>query len=114
MDCQWTASPQPVRFTYQLLFCIAAATVASAQAPSFDAASVRPDKSGSGMMGGSCHGTDSVYDGARPFSPPPLGRCVMRNVSLKMLIQTAYDLGGPDAGWRISGGPGWLDSTDTT
>jgi uncharacterized protein (TIGR03435 family) len=35
----------------------------------------------------------------------------MRNVSLKMLIQTAYDLRGPDAGQRISGGPGWLDST---
>jgi uncharacterized protein (TIGR03435 family) len=35
----------------------------------------------------------------------------MRNVSLKMLIQTAYDLYGPDAGQRISGGPGWLDST---
>jgi hypothetical protein len=34
----------------------------------------------------------------------------MRNVLLKMLIQTAYDLRGPDAGQRISGGPGWLDS----
>jgi uncharacterized protein (TIGR03435 family) len=34
----------------------------------------------------------------------------MRNVSLKMLIQAAYDLRGLDAGQRISGGPGWLDS----
>jgi uncharacterized protein (TIGR03435 family) len=34
----------------------------------------------------------------------------MRNVSLKMLIQTAYDLRGPEAGQRISGGPVWLDS----
>jgi hypothetical protein len=29
----------------------------------------------------------------------------MRNVSLKMLIQTAYDLRGADAGQRTSGGP---------
>src|SRR5215472_4787626 len=103
------ALPQPARFAY-LLFCAAAATVASAQSPSFDAASVKPDKAGGGLMGGSCHGTDSVYSGALGIAPPPLGRCVMRNVSLKILIQTAYDLRGPDAGQRISGGPGWLDS----
>jgi uncharacterized protein (TIGR03435 family) len=104
------AFPRPVRFARHLLSCVAAVTVASAQMPSFDVASVKPDKADSGMMGGSCHGTDSVYGGALPFSPPPLGRCVMRNVSLKMLIQTAYDLRGPEAGQRISGGPVWLDS----
>jgi uncharacterized protein (TIGR03435 family) len=111
MGYKWTPFPQPVLFACHLLFCLAAATVASAQTPSFDAASVRPDKTGSGIMGGSCHGTDSIYSGVLGFSPPPLGRCVMRNVSLKMLIQTAYDLRGLDAGQRISGGPGWLDST---
>jgi uncharacterized protein (TIGR03435 family) len=109
MDRQWTGSRQPLRFTCHLLFCIAAATVASAQAPSFDAAFVKPDKAGGGMRV-SCHGTDSAYGAALSFSPPPLGWCVMRNVSLKMLIQTAYDLRGLDAGQRISGGPGWLDS----
>lgn len=100
-----------IRIDCRLLCCLAAATVAIAQTRSFEAASVKPDKSGSGLTGGSCHGTDSVYSGVIPVAPPPLGRCVLRDVSLKTLIQRAYDLRGPEAGQRISGGPGWLDST---
>jgi uncharacterized protein (TIGR03435 family) len=94
-----------------LLLSIAIATAAFPQSPpSFDAASIRLNKTSSGLMGGSCHGTDTVYSGALGFSPPPLGRCVMTNASLKMLLQTAYDLRGPEAGQRVSAGPNWLDT----
>jgi bla regulator protein blaR1 len=78
--------------------------------PPFEVASVKPNKSESGLIGGGCHGVDSKYSGAFPIAPPPLGRCVMTRVTLKMLVQTAYSLIGPNADQLVQGGPSWFDS----
>jgi bla regulator protein blaR1 len=87
------------------------APIAVAETASFEVASIRPNNSARGLSGGSCHGTDSTYSGALGIAPPPLGRCVMRRVTLKTLIKVAYDLGFlADTDNLVSGGPNWLDT----
>jgi uncharacterized protein (TIGR03435 family) len=60
--------------------------------PSFDVASVKANKSGSGLAG---------------LRPDP-GRLSVTNLPLKAIIEWAYGYGMDD--YRISGGPGWIES----
>jgi uncharacterized protein (TIGR03435 family) len=66
--------------------------IAAAQAPRpvFEAASVKPNTSGPGLV--------------RVMTPP--GRFSVVNAPLRMVLRNAYAL--PD--YRMSGGPGWLDT----
>jgi uncharacterized protein (TIGR03435 family) len=59
--------------------------------PSFEVASIRPNRSG-----------DTGYS-----MSAPLGRFEARNISVEELVERAYYLPAD----RISGGPGWFDST---
>src|SRR5438128_930453 len=79
------------------------AGVQSVPRPTFDAASIKANKSTTGVMGGACQGTDpapstgraGLLDMARAsvqFAPIPPGTCRMVRASLKMLIQEAYGL----------------------
>jgi uncharacterized protein (TIGR03435 family) len=68
----------------------AQAPQAAAPAPAFEVASVKPNKSGDGR----------VMLGNQP------GRFTATNVTLRMLIRTAYQL----QDFQISGGPNWLAS----
>ena len=63
----------------------------AAAGPAFEAASVKPNRSG---------------DAGWRLEPQPGGRLTGTNVPAAALIRFAYDL--PD--FQISGGPGWLDS----
>jgi uncharacterized protein (TIGR03435 family) len=76
----------------------------------FEAATIKPGDPAVTFSGGSCHGTDSTYSGALPITPPPLGRCHFRQVTLKMLVQEAYDFRGPNADDMVLGGPSWMTS----
>jgi uncharacterized protein (TIGR03435 family) len=78
----------PGAFVILALTC----ATAGAQPPRlvFDAASVKPNTSGSGLV---------------RLSIPP-GRLSGVNVTLRMLLRSAYGL--PD--FRMSGGPGWMDA----
>ena len=59
--------------------------------PAFEVASVKPNKSG---------------DGDSRLGIQPGGRFIATNVSLRMLIRSAYQL----QEFQIVGGPGWIDS----
>jgi uncharacterized protein (TIGR03435 family) len=63
----------------------------SADKPSFEAASIKPNKSGSPLLG---------------ILPQPGGRFTATNVSLGLLIRNAYQL----PIFRMSGGPDWIES----
>jgi len=69
----------------------ALALSAYAQAPVFDAASIKPTRS---------------ENGARSLTHNPGGRLNASNATLKMLILLAYQV----MPYQLSGGPGWLDS----
>lgn len=88
------------------------ATTAQTQnaAPTFEVATIKPGDPNARGFGGSCHGTDSGYSGLIPITPPPLGRCRFSQVTLKMLIQQAYDFRGPNADDMVLGAPGWITS----
>ncbi len=73
-----------------ILFYVAQA-FAQTPAPTFDVASVKPNKTG-GM------GTRIMFQ--------PGGRFKADNASLKMLIGLAYDV----QNFQITGGPSWIDS----
>jgi uncharacterized protein (TIGR03435 family) len=69
---------------------LAAATMAFAQTPSYDVASIKPNKSGSQNSGTSTQN----------------GQLTATNVTLRNMIRNAYDL----QDFQIVGGPGWVDS----
>ena len=89
--------------------------------PRFEVASIKPNVStGRGLMGGACQGTDGDGRAGRgslaamagasfSVAPVPVGTCRMTRTSLKMLIQIAFGLFGPNVDRMIEGGPKWLD-----
>ncbi len=82
---------QVVRVVFvSLVVCIAPA-VAQTPAPTFDVASVKPNKSGD-------MGTRIMFQ--------PGGRFTANNITLKMLVRLAYDV----QDFQISGGPAWITS----
>src|SRR5262249_51913327 len=87
-------------------------SMGSSQRPgrAFEAATIKRGDPIVNFFGGSCHGTDSKYSGFLPISPPALGRCHFTQVTLKMLIQEAYDFRGPNADDLTVGGPKWITS----
>ena len=75
----------------RIVVLIAALVVA--QAPlAFDVAAIKPNKSG------------AVGEQVRFY--PPSGRVTMTNVTVKRMIQNAYQLQDQ----QIAGGPGWIAS----
>jgi len=86
--------------------------------PSFEVATIKPNKADRGITFEECHGTDTVHKGVGGLAAMagvavpevPLGRCVATGATLKMLIQIAYDLRSIDLNKMISGGPNWLGS----
>jgi uncharacterized protein (TIGR03435 family) len=95
----------------QLMFLIAFAIVHAPLGRSqtkleFEVASVKPNRSGTGVIGG-CHGTNSKRD-ANDLGPAvPLGRCVITAGRLSHMIAIAYRIqisnikGGPDWVWGV-------------
>jgi uncharacterized protein (TIGR03435 family) len=75
--------------------------------PQFEVASIRLDSSFNGVRGG-CHGADSVYTAGELAAAPPLGRCVITNGSLSLLIRIAYKL--PMS--SIKNAPDWVMGGD--
>lgn len=69
---------------------LAAASLAFAQAATYDVASIKPNKSGSQNSGTSTQN----------------GQLTATNVTLRNMIRNAYDL----QDFQIVGGPGWVDS----
>jgi uncharacterized protein (TIGR03435 family) len=74
---------------------------------SFDAASIKRNSTQPQIIGGRCRGVDSRPPGGNPASNVPLGRCVLRWMSLSQLVGLAY---GDERGLRITGGPAWIDT----
>jgi uncharacterized protein (TIGR03435 family) len=74
----------------KLLAIFAVVAVCGAQAPAFEVASVKLNRSGPGRGG---------------FRPEP-GRLTMTNVTLKGMVRFAYSV----RDFQISGGPAWFDS----
>lgn len=66
------------------------ASLARAQAPEFEVATVKLNKAGGGVNG-ACHGIDSTYTPGQG-TPPPLGRCVITAGRLSHLIGIAWKL----------------------
>ena len=83
----------------------------------FEVASIKPNRAVTGLMGGSCQGSDNAQDGRGPIAamvqaagvrPTAPGRCRFTRVTLKHLIAFAYDIRSTDVERTIAGGPGWL------
>jgi uncharacterized protein (TIGR03435 family) len=86
-----------------LLAVIPTGTVHGGQTPlSFEAASIKPTVSPSGVTGG-CRGIDSKIAPTDPRTNVPLGRCVITAGRLSHLMSIAFDLPLQ----RISGFPDW-------
>jgi uncharacterized protein (TIGR03435 family) len=68
----------------------------------FEVASVKQDKSVSGMDG-DCRGIDSRFP--RGVPTPPLGRCSITNAQFDHLVAIAYKLRKLEA---VKGGPAWI------
>ena len=79
------------RAGFLFVFAYISQAFAQTAAPTFDVASVKPNKTG-GM------GTRIMFQ--------PGGRFKADNASLKMLIRLAYDV----QNFQITGGPSWIDS----
>jgi uncharacterized protein (TIGR03435 family) len=125
---EYRASPWPSVLAICLGLACVALNVAWLRAqkqsdlgPQFEVASIKPNMStGRGLMGGGCQGTDRDGNAVRgglaamagasfSVAPVPLGSCRMTRTSLKMLMQIAFGLFGPNADKMIEGGPKWLD-----
>jgi uncharacterized protein (TIGR03435 family) len=72
---------------------------------SFEAASVKPNKSSGGTLFtlNGCHGTDG---GSKAISP---GSCIFGGAPLRGIIAYAYDVPREQRDKLISGGPSWID-----
>lgn len=108
------------RAAFVMSLAVSIVSAAQSQAPakrlSFEAATVRPTNPATMGTGGiliGCHGTDTKYPAGLPLTPPPLGRCILRGVSLKALFGRVYGGALPFYIMNefISGGPAWA-STD--
>jgi uncharacterized protein (TIGR03435 family) len=89
-------------------------STATATPLTFEAATIKPyEMIGPGPFrgGGTCHGIDMPNASNDPFGTP-LGRCRFTDMTLKMLINVAYNLriipGNLDS--EILGGPAWANS----
>ena len=96
-----------------VLTTIGTASPPQKSAMAFEAATIKPVPTTDSLkLGGSCHGTDSNYAPAAPVVPP-LGRCILRQLTLKELWTYAYSRS--ISSFRIDdvirGGPSWA-STD--
>ena len=93
------------------------------QNPSFEVASIKPNAVGHIDLGGGqwvlsgrthCQGTDARAARGDLIPLPGLGRCSVRNSTLKEMIDVAYNLRiGPVRSklkQMILGGPGWTDT----
>jgi uncharacterized protein (TIGR03435 family) len=78
------------RSLFLMSMVMAAAPLAFAQAPSYEVASVKPNKSGSQNSGTSSRN----------------GQLTATNVTLRDMIRNAYGL----QDFQVAGGPGWVDS----
>jgi len=84
---------------------------APAQKPMFELAGIRPVTANSVSSGGSCHGKDSKFSSEQPhlISPPPIGRCAFKAVTLHELVRSAFELqDGVDD--LIANEPSWMKS----
>jgi uncharacterized protein (TIGR03435 family) len=77
--------------------------LATAQAPRFEAAVLKPNTLKNGGVEGGCHGIDSKFAPDDPAKNVPLGRCVITASRLSHLLSLAYSV--PIQ--RISGLPDW-------
>lgn len=103
-----------------MAFLLSSGLLAAQAPPKFEAASIRPNRSGAGLMGGGCRGTDTVQRAVSLLAQmananvnvriSPLGRCIFTNVPLSMLIELVYEGSFSDSKTRMTGGPKWLDS----
>jgi uncharacterized protein (TIGR03435 family) len=86
---------------------------APAQKPMFELAGIRPVKANSVRSGGSCHGKDSKFSSEQPhlISPPPIGRCAFKAVTLHDLVRFAYVFELQDGmDDLIANEPSWMKS----
>jgi uncharacterized protein (TIGR03435 family) len=85
------------------IWLMASGTQQNVQPMSFEAATIKPfytdPKATMRFTGGSCHGVDKKYTPGS-LEPPPLGRCVFKHVSLRILLGIAYKA-------AAEGGPAW-------
>jgi uncharacterized protein (TIGR03435 family) len=79
-------------FAIAAIFVPSSHAQAPAQKPMFELAGIRPVKASSVRSGGSCHGKDSKFSSEQPhlISPPPIGRCAFKAVTLHDLVRFAY------------------------
>jgi uncharacterized protein (TIGR03435 family) len=98
--------------------------LAYAQTPStFEVASIRPNSQGFIDLGGGarllsgatrCQGTDTRAIPGDPLPVTPQGRCVVRNSTLKEMMNNAYSLRfqspRPILNQMIVGGPAWTET----
>jgi uncharacterized protein (TIGR03435 family) len=80
-------------------------SLAAAQAPAFEVATVKSNRSGAGVAGG-CHGADTRLTAADLRLEVPLGRCRITSGRLDHMLSIAY---GREI-YRIQGGPDWMNS----
>jgi uncharacterized protein (TIGR03435 family) len=76
---------------------------AAHQAPAFEVATVKSNRSGAGVAGG-CHGADTRLTAADLRLEVPLGRCRITSGRLDHMLSIAY---GREI-YRIQGGPDWM------
>ena len=105
------------------LFMVSVGASVLAQAPAFDAVSIRANKKpDTSFNGGICRGIDTKIDGVPDggglgaavglqfsLSQPGLGRCNL-NGPVKHLIGIAYEIDPLKWNERILGGPDWIDT----
>jgi uncharacterized protein (TIGR03435 family) len=94
--------------------------VAAAQSPApqskFEVASIKQNRdmpSATTLPRLGCHGKDAISDPGNPGlsdATIPIGRCVARFMTFKMLLAFAYRIPVLQFPLVISGGPAWLDS----
>src|SRR5437868_1425399 len=66
--------------------------------PTFEVASIKPNKSGDAKAIAGCNGVDAGNKVA------PVGRCIARNAPLKLLLALAYNVPSGQINQLISGG----------